>query len=38
MYGLKKAGIDVNRKMLSELAVSDYAAFASFVEKAKAAL
>ena len=38
MYGLKKAGIDLNRKMLAELAVSDPAAFASLVEKAKAAI
>jgi len=38
MYGLKKAGIDLNRKMLAELAVSDAAAFASLVEQAKAAL
>ena len=36
--GLKKAGIDLNRKMLSEIAVADKAAFASLVEKAKAAL
>ena len=38
MNGLKKAGIDLNRKMLAELAVSDKAVFASLVEKAKAAL
>ena len=38
MHGLKTAGIDLNRKMLSELAVSDKAAFASLVERAKAAL
>ena len=38
MHGLKKAGIDLNRKMLAELAVSDKAVFASLVEKAKAAL
>ena len=38
MHGLKKAGINLNRKMLSELAVSDKAAFAALVEKAKAAL
>ena len=38
MHGLKVAGIDLNRKMLSELAVSDKAAFAALVEKAKAAL
>ena len=38
MNGLKKAGINLNRKMLSELAVSDKEAFAALVEKAKAAL
>ncbi|MBQ9544415.1 MAG: 50S ribosomal protein L20 [Clostridia bacterium] len=38
MNGLKKAGIELNRKMLSELAVSDKEAFALLVEKAKAAL
>ncbi len=38
MNGLKKAGITMNRKMLAEIAVSDKAAFASLVEKAKAAL
>ena len=38
MNGLKKAGIDLNRKMLAELAVSDKEAFASLAEKAKAAL
>ena len=38
MYGLKKAGITLNRKMLAELAVSDPAAFADLAEKAKAAL
>jgi len=38
MNGLKKAGINLNRKMLSELAVADKPAFASLVEKAKAAL
>ena len=38
MNGLKKAGITLNRKMLSEIAVSDKPAFASLVEKAKAAL
>ena len=36
--GLKVAGIDINRKMLSELAISDPAAFAVLEEKAKAAL
>ena len=38
MNGLKKAGIDLNRKMLAEIAVSDKDAFAALVEKAKAAL
>ena len=38
MHGLKLAGIDLNRKMLAELAVSDKEAFASLAEKAKAAL
>ncbi|HHV50241.1 MAG TPA: 50S ribosomal protein L20 [Candidatus Avimonas sp.] len=38
MNGLKKAGIQLNRKMLAELAVSDAAAFSALVEKAKAAL
>ena len=38
MHGLKKAGIDLNRKMLAELAVNDKAAFAALVEQAKAAL
>ncbi len=38
MNGLKKAGIEMNRKMLAEIAVSDKTAFAALVEKAKAAL
>ncbi len=38
MNGLKKAGIEMNRKMLAEIAVSDKAGFAALVEKAKAAL
>ena len=38
MHGLKLAGIDLNRKMLAELAVYDKEAFAALVEKAKAAL
>ena len=38
MHGLKLAGIDLNRKMLSELAVSDKEAFGALAEKAKAAL
>ena len=38
MHGLKVAGIDLNRKMLSEIAISDPAAFAALAEQAKAAL
>ena len=38
MHGLKVAGIDLNRKMLAELAVYDKEAFAALAEKAKAAL
>jgi large subunit ribosomal protein L20 len=38
MYGLKKAGIEMNRKMLSEMAITDPAAFKAVVETAKAAL
>ena len=38
MHGLKLAGINLNRQMLAELAVSDKEAFAALVEKAKAAL
>ena len=38
MHGLKVAGIDINRKMLSDLAVNDEKAFAALVEQAKAAL
>ncbi len=38
MNGLKKAGIVMNRKMLSEVAIADPAAFTALVEKAKAAL
>ena len=37
MHGLKVAGINLNRKMLAELAVSDKEAFAALCEKAKAA-
>ena len=36
--GLKKAGIELNRKMLSEIAIADPEGFAALVEKAKAAL
>ncbi len=38
MNGLKKAGIEMNRKALSELAISDAEAFAVLVETAKKAL
>ena len=38
MNGLKRAGITLNRKMLSEIAISDKEAFAELVAKAKAAL
>ena len=38
MHGLKKAGITLNRKMLSEIAIADKEAFAALAEKAKAAL
>ena len=37
MHGLKVAGIEINRKMLSELAISDPAAFTKLVEIAKKA-
>ena len=36
--GLKKAGINLNRKMLSEIAIADPVAFADLCAKAKAAL
>ena len=38
MRGLKVAGIDLNRKVLADIAVSDAAAFAALAEKAKAAI
>lgn len=38
MDGLKKANIDINRKMLSELAINDAAAFTALVETAKKSL
>ena len=38
MNGVHKAGITMNRKSLSEMAIHDPAAFAAVVEKAKAAL
>ena len=36
--GLNKAGVSLNRKMLSEIAISDPAAFTALTEQAKAAL
>ena len=38
MNGLKQAGVELNRKMLSEIAINDAAAFTALVEQAKAAL
>ena len=38
MNGLNKAGIEINRKMLADLAVNDAAAFAALTEQAKSAL
>ena len=38
MHGLKVAGIDLNRKVLADLAISDEKAFAQLCEKAKAAI
>jgi large subunit ribosomal protein L20 len=38
MHGLNVAGINLNRKVLADLAISDPAAFTQLVEKAKAAL
>ena len=38
MNGLKKAGITLNRKRLSEIAINDAAGFTALTEKAKAAL
>lgn len=37
MDGLKKAAIEIDRKVLAELAISDQAAFAQLAERAKAA-
>lgn len=37
MHGLKVAGINLNRKVLADIAVNDAAAFAALAEKAKAA-
>src|SRR3979411_3488558 len=38
MHGLKKAGIEVDRKVLSHIDVNDSAAFTALAEKAKSAL
>lgn len=38
IHGMKVAGIELNRKMLADLAVNDAPAFAAVVEQAKAAL
>ena len=35
MYGLKQAGVDINRKMLAELAVNDAEGFKTLAELAK---
>ena len=38
MHGLKVAGVDINRKMLSEMAISDAEGFAKLVDVAKASI
>lgn len=38
MHGLKVAGIDINRKMLAEIAVSDAVAFTALADQAKGAM
>lgn len=38
MFGLKKAGIDLNRKVLADMAITDAEGFAKVAEAAKAAL
>ena len=38
MHGLKLANIDMNRKMLAQIAISDSAAFTSIADQAKAAM
>lgn len=38
MHGLKVAGINLNRKVLADIAVNDAAAFSALAEKAKAAV
>ena len=38
MHGLKLAGVELNRKVLSDIAIADKAGFAKLAEQAKAAL
>ena len=38
MYGLKQAGVGINRKMLADMAVTDSASFAHLAEMAKASV
>ena len=38
MHGLKKAGIEIDRKILSDIAINDAEAFTALAEKAKSAL
>ncbi len=38
MHGLKVANVDINRKMLSDLAINDEVAFTQLVDQAKAAI
>lgn len=38
MHGLERAGVEVDRKMLADLAVRDRSAFGLFIERASAAL
>ena len=38
LFGLKKAGVEVDRKLLADLAVNDAAAFRALADKAKASL
>jgi large subunit ribosomal protein L20 len=38
LFGLKKAGVEVDRKILADLAVSDPAGFRAIAERSKAAL
>ncbi len=38
MYGLKLAGVELNRKILSDIAINDAEGFASLVEQAKSKL